>query len=285
MGDENCEDQASDVSLPPSVKESDDMSDSVSLPPDVAEDADDDAEATGSGACCKKGKCETKFRPGDMEAYQLELQGCSQQLRLKRVFDEVRAVFRSGGSDPSKVMSWAVKGQPVCRRFFEKVHGVGHGQLDKMVALARNGQVELPAPGPRLQRQSPALANVDTWFVGLYIHLAEPLAVPGSGEHVPATGETPTDQHVTVASDHPLATLSLNLRQKKGDADPHGNVYVPRRFLNFGSEAQLWQFYQEDEALSIRCPEVLSRRHGQSGKSFCPSKILAKVASVTFAPN
>ena len=85
MGDENCEDQASDVSLPPSVKESDDMSDSVSLPPDVAEDADDDAEATGSGACCKKGKCETKFRPGDMEAYQLELQGCSQQLRLKRV--------------------------------------------------------------------------------------------------------------------------------------------------------------------------------------------------------
>ena len=272
MGDENCEDQASDVSLPPSVKESDDMSDSVSLPPDVAEDADDDAEATGSGACCKKGKCETKFRPGDMEAYQLELQGCSQQLRLKRVFDEVRAVFRSGGSDPSKVMSWAVKGQPVCRRFFEKVHGVGHGQLDKMVALARNGQVELPAPGPRLQRQSPALANVDTWFVGLYIHLAEPLAVPGSGEHVPATGETPTDQHVTVASDHPLAALSLNLRQKKGDADPHGNVYVPQRFLNFGSEAQLWQFYQEDEAFEHQVSRSTFKKAWAKWQKFLPFK-------------
>ena len=33
MGDENCEDETSDVSLPPSVQESDDRSDNVSLTP------------------------------------------------------------------------------------------------------------------------------------------------------------------------------------------------------------------------------------------------------------
>lgn len=62
MGDENCEDQASDVSLPPSVKESDDMSDSVSLPPDVAEDADDDG---GHWEWCllQKGEVRNKISP------------------------------------------------------------------------------------------------------------------------------------------------------------------------------------------------------------------------------
>ena len=266
----------SDVSLPDSVHssnddcdlaaEADNASDAVSLPEDVLDDTPEDSDA-----CCKKGNCKAKFKQSDLDEYQLQFTDCGQELRLKKVFDKVRDVFKAGGSDPKKVMPWTVMKQPVCRRFFESVHGVGHGSLDKLVAYAKNGHMDLPGRAPRLQREAPASATVDTWFVTIYRDLAEPLALPGSGDIAEASSEDMV-QHEVIASDHPLAALSMNLRQSRGDPDPHGRVYAPKRYLNFGSEQQLFQFYQEDEDSGSQVSRSTFKKAWAKWQKFLPLK-------------
>lgn len=266
----------SDISLPDSVRSDDGPpdEDEWSLPPDVCED--DHAP----DACCKKGNCKSKFQESELQAYELQFANCSQELRLKKVYEQVREVFKAGGSDPKKLMPWSVLGQPVCRRFFEGLHGIGHGSLDKLVNLAKNGHVDVPTRGPRLKREAPALATVDTWFVSIYRDLAEPLALPGSGNLAESDGPDPgasskdSDmvEHEIVAADHPLAALSLNLRQSNADADPHGRVYVPKRYLNFGSEQQIWNFYQEDEDVAHQISRSTFRKAWEKWRRFLPLK-------------
>lgn len=268
------EEALSDISLPDSVAESechrsksDPDPDSISLPPDVNDV--DESLVHGSESCCKKGNCPQKFALEDLEAYKMEFQSCSQSQRLAKVFEKVKAIFQASGSDKEKNMAWAVLGQNVCRRFFESTHGIGHGALDKLVMNAKHGQLALPERGPRLARHAPQLASVDSWFQGLYLHLAEPLAIAGCEGRAVGIKEGESE-HEVVDSVHPLYSMSLGtIDFKKG---PHGEIYVPKRYLNFINSHQVWQFYQADEEVHQQVAKTTFKKSWDKWNKIMPLK-------------
>ena len=256
------DDEAGDsVSLPPSVAETDDEAlqqqqddeDDVSLPPEVVEDGFPE-----EAQCCKRRNCKSLFDRAVLETYQAEFSHCSQAVRLNKAYEKVRDVFKAGGSDTKKPMPWALLGKPVCRKFFETIHQVGHGTMDQMVLHCKNGHTSWPQQrGPRLQRDAPATDTVDVWFMTVYNDLAEPLAIPGSEGRLESAGpEEQLQQHEVVDGNDPLLSVSLNLRRHASPkTDPHGRVLIPKRYLNFADESALFNFYQIDEP----SPQQVSR--------------------------
>ena len=263
------EEALEEVSLPDSVAESESDPDAISLPSDVNDNDIDESVVHGSETCCKKGNCQQKFRPEDLEAYKMEFQSCSQSQRLAKVFEKVKAVFQASGADQDKTMAWAVLGERVCRRFFESAHGIGHGALDKLVMNAKNGQLALPERGPRLARHAPQLGSVDSWFQGLYLHLAEPLAIAGCEGRVVGVKEGESE-HEVVDSVHPLHSMSLGTTDfKKG---PHGEIFVPKMYLNFINAHQVWQFYQADEEVQKQVAKTTFTKSWGKWRQIMPLK-------------
>ena len=142
------------VSLPPSVDEGAavddqnedlDQSSEVSLPASVDED-------TVASTCCKKGQCPSKFSKEWLEAYKLKVQSMSLKDRHPHIYQLVKRCHDDTGENDSKKIIWKIEDKPVCRRFWEQVHGIGPGQLDNMVGFAKAGQSQLPSNAPRLGR-------------------------------------------------------------------------------------------------------------------------------------
>ena len=137
-------------------------------------------EDTGlASTCCKKGQCPTKFPKEWLAECKLKVQSLSLRDRHPHIYHLVRRCHDDTGENASKKIIWKIDDKPVCRRFWEQVHGIGPGQLDNMVGFAKAGQSQLPANGPRMGRATPTMDQLDVWFLHLYQELAEPLAIPG----------------------------------------------------------------------------------------------------------
>ena len=254
--------------LPPSVCEdgcdAELHSDDDSLPPSVNEE-----EPTIS--CCKRGNCRTKFEKDALVQYKMDLDRLSQGDRLQKVFEAVRNVARQSEEQGTTCFQWTFLGQAVCRKFWEATHGVGHGALDNMVILAKNGHSQLPPRAPRMGRATPASNTLDAWFLTLYRDLAEPLAVPGSGDAVVVEDDNDPRVQCEELTDinHPLYLNTIN-------ADQVGHrvrgLKVPKRYLNFDSFASLFQFYKQDEALDLQVSRSTFKKGWQSWQSFLPFK-------------
>lgn len=267
--------------------------DAVSLPPSVAEDAavDEDVDKSSevslpapvdedigvASACCKKGQCPSKFSKEWLEAYKLKVQSMSLKDRHPHIYHLVKRCHDDAGENASKRIIWKIEDKPVCRRFWEQVHGIGPGQLDHMVGYAKAGQSQLPSSAPRLGRATPAMNQLDVWFLRLYQELAEPLAIPGSGDDIipPEFDEAGNAigqcQHEVVKDvNHPLYALATNAsRQVHGQGK---DAKVPLRYLNFESVKELWNFYQVDEDMTQQASRDTFNKAWQSWKNFVPLK-------------
>ena len=266
------------VSLPPSVDEGAavddqnedlDQSSEVSLPASVDED-------TVASTCCKKGQCPSKFSKEWLEAYKLKVQSMSLKDRHPHIYQLVKRCHDDTGENASKKIIWKIEDKPVCRRFWEQVHGIGPGQLDNMVGFAKAGQSQLPSNAPRLGRATSAMNQLDVWFLRLYQELAEPLAIPGSEDIIPpeldeagnAIGQC---QHEVVKDvNHPLYALATNAsRHVHGQGK---DVKVPLRYLNFESVKELWHFYLVDEDIAKQASRDTFNRSWQTWKNYVPLK-------------
>ena len=215
------------MSLPPSVcEESDgrcavDNDDAVSLPPSVHDGMFEEA-------CCKRGKCQEKIAAEALQEYKLAFDNLSQSDRLARVYEAVRFVSKETTEKKASCFQWSILGQPVCRRFWEMVHTVGHGTLDNMVKLAKAGHPTLPPRGPRMERASPASTALDAWFLTVYRYLAEPLAIPGSGDMAIVEGPEAELAELTDVN-HPLFLATVvatwHARQRSHSVWPPGVLW------------------------------------------------------------
>ena len=249
-----------------------DESDGVSLPPSVEEDADD------GSFCCKRGGCPKKFDKEELEEYKLQFSRLALADRQQRIYQKVLDVYKAGGEKPDQKFPWQLLGKPVCRRFWEKVHGMGHAVLDKYVAFAKANHTHVPEHAPKMPKSTPASDTLDTWFVGLYQHLAEPLAIPGSEDRLvgPELLDNEGDellgvmQHEVVHDlNHPLLAFTVNAERR---AHGQGPVKVPKRYLNFESDTELWQFYQADEEMSVQVSRNTFMKGWKSWQNFMPLK-------------
>lgn len=260
----------SEEDLPPSVYEDDNgpelQSDDslMSLPPSVHEEEP-------AVTCCKRGLCSTKFEKDALAEYKMNFARLAQGDRLEKVFEVVRNVARQSKEQSATCFQWTILGQTVCRKFWEATHGVGHGALDNMVRLAKSGHSQLPLRPPRLGRATPASNTLDAWFLTLYKDLAEPLAVPGSGDSVVVedTPNFPMQCEELADINHPLFLDTIN-----SDRPSHQvrSLKVPKRYLNFDSVASLFQFYKQDEALDLQVSHSTFKKGWQSWRSFLPLK-------------
>ena len=278
MATENVGGSDGEMSLPPSVREEGSQASgggspaSVSLPASVCEDG-----VSAETACCKRGNCPKKFSEEELEQDKLELGKFSGFDRSQKIYQRVLEVFAAGGKNPKQPFPWQMFGKSVCRKFWEKAHGISPNSLDKYVAFAKAGHAVLPDHAPKLGRATPRGDTVDTWFIGLYQHLAEPLAIPGSEDAVigpelteDAKGEVKVQHEVTVDAGHALLAVSINANTTQSQGQ--GDVKVPLRYLNFESDAELYQFYQTDEELSLQVSKSTFFRVWQSWKKFLPFK-------------
>ena len=266
------------VSLPDSVvsekegnSDTEHGSDAPSLPPSVGNSLPDSPGQ--EELCCKRGHCKTKFQKDELEEYKMQFVNLTFSVKQQKIYEKVKEVFQSGGSDPKKPFPWKLLGQSVCRRFWEIVHAVGHGTLDKFVSLAKAGHTHVPESGPKLPRASPASDELDTWFLRLYQQLAEPLAVPGSGDSAVGPPQAPGDDGELTLTDvnHPLFAATVNAcRSAVGGRQ--GQIKVPRKYLQFQSEADLFQFYQTDAEQTKQVSKSTFHRAWGSWKAYLPLK-------------
>lgn len=279
MASEQCDGAEDHVSLPASVAS--DAESLPSLPPSVGAEESDLRESHGAPApaaaatCCKKGFCPQRFSPDEIANYKLQFQTCTPEEKRTKVFEEVKSLYKKASQAATKeesvCVAWQICDKPVCRRYWEQIHRVGHGALDKLLALAKQGNLTVPPRGPRLPRQAPAQDTADVWFLGLYKSLAEPLAIPGSQDQVvgPEIENEALLQPVVVNSTHPLHCLAVNT---SGLRNGRGEPAVPKRYLNFSSEADLWNFYQQDESIDQQVSKTSFNKAWQSWRSYMPLK-------------
>lgn len=277
----------------------DDDDDALSLPPSVTEgdveeaqvsqDADGGAsdeslppaveEQDPATMCCNK-NCSSKFTADWMAEYELQFQQLPLQDRHRKLYQLVRQGYEASMKDKegtgSTKISWNIEGIPVCRKFWEATHHIGHGAVDKLVAFAKAGQIELPSHAPRLGRSTPASDALDVWFIHLYQELAEPLAIPGSEDFIAPeldeNGHLTSEVQSEVVKDvnHPLYAVATNAqRYLRGQSK---EVKVPKRYLNFESLKELWQFYNMDEDMSKRVSRDTFDRGWKSWRNFMPFK-------------
>jgi hypothetical protein len=170
--------------LPPDVDESDD--DGQAMPKDSGQqDVPPPPEPThtrsssGKLLCgCKMG-CHSKFERKHIEALRSQHKGMADADRKKFYFQLVKAqVCDKDGHPMLGNMKWALEGVRVCRNFFEYAHGLGHGTVDKLLKLIREGALEPPEAALRMPgfRSGTQSQKADFWFFDLWQSLAEPLA-------------------------------------------------------------------------------------------------------------
>ena len=272
-----------EVSLPPSVGS--DLSapggsdGEVSLPPSVNGSDDPGPSSGAKGSSCCRNACLETWRE-KAEELQLKLQNQSFHERQALIFEEVKRVVKENSSSPSddaapaagtgrRYLKWSMFGASVCRIFCERhCFQCNPKSLDNMIKLARlarSGLVELPARGPRLQRESKTGDALDVWFLDVYLYLAEPLAVEGSEGSLPVTVAA-GEQHEIVHDDsHPLCSISVNLDGKK-------SAMIPKRYLNFATAEDFWRFYVVDVAKDQQCSRKTFFRGYERWKKFLPLK-------------
>ena len=257
-----------DASLPPSV----DSDDALSLPPSVGDSVDEVEEVW---QCCKKGLCKTKFDNKALDEYKMQFTTCTPAMKQAKVFEKVKLVWNEVGEDPKKTFPWSILGHNVRRRFWEKIHSISPGTLDTYMKYAKAGHTHLPEKGPRMPRSEPASNALDVWFLGLYQHLAEPLAVPGSGESVVGPASLDTEDTAALQDvNHPMFALVVNADKKAiaGRQNADMNIKVPRRYLNFTSELELFHFYKTDEEVQAQVSKTTFHRGWQKWSAFLPLK-------------
>lgn len=272
-----------DVSLPPSVASEEldghmpvvpDDEDAVSLPPSVHD--------MFAEECCKRGNCKEKIALEALQEYKLTFDNLTQSDRLAKVYEAVRLVAHETTKQKASCFQWSILGQSVCRRFWEMVHSVGHGTLDNMVKLAKAGHPSLPAKAPRMGRASPASTALDAWFLTVYRHLAEPLAIPGSGDMAIVEAGSEVELAELTDVNHPLFLATINAERKDHRVM---NLKVPKRFLNFESVVSLYHFYKQDEALDQQVSYKTFNLGWKSWQSFLPLKNAGQQSKCTICAN
>ena len=260
----------SDASLPDSVAEEDEPSlpESIGaedgpgdLPPDVEENA-------GKLSECCKAMCLTKFDGAKLQTHLANFDSEKLGDRRQKLYQEVRQIHDSSKVLGGHNMRWTILNQPVCRVFWEKAYGIGHGQVDKLLAFARAGHTHVPGAAPKQARSTPAQDTLDVWFLALYNQLAEPLAVPGSGDTVVGAVEEEGQHEIVEDATHPLYLASINAER----GGKQGPVKVPRRYLNFSSDHDLYLFYVQDEVLDKQCSKSTFTKGWRSWKNYLPLK-------------
>ena len=230
----------SDVSLPPSVH-SEVAGSEISLPPSVdsANAGPDEVVAKpASGVCSCKLQCASKFDAEVVSKQRVESTTDSNHKDL--VFEQVRALVKRTKDNGATRVSWYVGEQKVCRPFWEFYHGIGHGTVDNMLTLAKNGHVTLPSEEKARQpRAKTASHDVDAWLAGIYRGLAEPLAVEGSADRVDQLPALQLQHEIVDDQSHPLYTLALALN------NPQDNGFlIPKRFVSLKDVGSLWLVFE-----------------------------------------
>ena len=226
-----------DVSLPPSVaSEGVSAHSEVSLPPSCH--SSDPGEASSAGVCSCKLACTSRFEADAVAKHRVESTSSNHK---DVVFEQVRMLLAEMKEKKGSRMSWSIGGLKVCRPFWEHYHSVGHGSVDKMLALAKNGHVTLPPEKKARQpRAKTAAHDVDVWLLGIYRGLAEPLAVEGSADRVDQLPAEEVQHEVVDDQAHPLYSLSVALNpQDKG-------FLVPKRFVTLKDLGGLWNAYETE---------------------------------------
>ena len=149
-------------------------------------------------------------------------------------------------------IDWEIKGQRVCRPFWEYCHSVGHKQVDDLVKFAKLGHAALPEKGARMPKEKPRMDEADVWFLNLYTGLAEPTPVEDGGHrHVQELPATEQVHEVVQDVNHPLYAISVGVDNR--------GALVPKRFLNQENLASLWHVYDEQVRRATRVPGYLHK--------------------------
>ena len=262
----------SDTSLPPSVQ--DPNEEEPSLPESIHAGDGSDVElppAVEAGfakleECCK-GRCLAKFETTKLQTHLANFSTKQLIDRKQLLYQEVRQIYEASKTLGTNLRG-SILGESVCRVFWEKAYAVGHGQVDQLVALAKAGQTHVPQAAPKAGRNTPAQNVLDVWFLSLYNMLAEPLAVAGSGDTVVGAVDEEGQHEVTTDATHPLYLASVNAER----GHRQGPVKVPRRYLNFSSERDLYKFYVQDEVLQKQRSESTFKKGWRSWKNYLPLK-------------
>lgn len=241
------------VSLPDSVKTDDEKQSveersDVSLPESV-NSTNLETQGELSVACCSQ-KCARLFAPEDLETYKLQLQqGSDFQEIQARKFEKLKDVFKSNDEKrQQKGLVWSFQGKHCCRKFWEAMHSMSPGRVDKLLKLCRSGATTLPKAAPKAARTQPAKDRVGLWFLEVYQHLADPLATPGSEDRMPQASMDDNEMQVVaheIVDDiaHPLYSLSFNAGGTSKEQRLAG-----KRYVNFATVKEFFRFYQTDVA-------------------------------------
>jgi hypothetical protein len=178
---------------------------------------------------CYKNK---SFNSEELRASQLVL---TPRDHAQSVFETVTRHVVSDTGEVVQRTHWTVKGQRVCRPFFEWCVAVGHATLDRYCMLAREGAVVLPDAEklPRMPRVDVGQQAVkaDSWFLDVYRKLAEPQAISDNALLDEKGSEVLED------ASHPLWSTAINLP----GSDKRS---IPCQYLNPGTFEDLFLQYE-----------------------------------------
>ena len=237
-------DDGGGVDLPPEVASDDDGG--VALPPEVASDDDGGAlppevspglpPDVGGICSCKsslrKKRCPEQFEVAYIDNLRMKQLNLKEEERRKAAFLSVQhQVCDADGNMTLGNTKWTLEGKHVCRTFWEHAHALGHGTVDSMKTLIRNGALELPVQISRMPAATSRLQfqKADAWFLMVHQDLGEPLA-----EADPLLARQDENELLEDAG-HPLWALALNIGDQK---------YVPKHYLNPGCFEDIWVMYE-----------------------------------------
>lgn len=218
-------DTNSDIVLPPSLVNSDEE-----LPALV----DGDVELPPATDRCCKIDCMNSFDKGVVETQRASILGLAEKERADAAFQSVRMhVCDKDGLFLTGNIKWSFQGTRCCRPFWEWAHALGHGTVDKMRKLIRDGHTSVLVRAPRVPSATSGVQfrKADAWFFMLHQDLGEPLAISNSAM-------LDLDEYEVVDTpEHPLWAISTHV-------EASGSRYVPKRYLNPGCFEDLWLAYQ-----------------------------------------
>ena len=269
---------ADEISLPSDVQTEDAKSEaSVSLPSPVESNDDKDAAASASDAVCCRKRCMEVLREQALQWRVNMCRACQSKGGKKRIFEEIKRVFRENGGESSKSrqLSWTMFGQSVCRGFCQTHCFQSHpGTINKMIKLARTGHATLPERGPRLPREAKQSDALDVWFLDVYMHLAEPLAIDDCDV---LEADSRNDELVEDES-HPLYGISLNVEKGKGR-------HAPKKYVNFTKLLDFLSSTFMTHQKKAKCPARHFKEATSAGPSICLSRMLRKARRAIFVPD
>ena len=259
---------ADEISLPSDVQTEDAKSEaSVSLPSPVESNDDKDAAASASDAVCCRKRCVEVLREQALQWRVNNVQSLSVKERQEKIFEEIKRVFRENGGESSKSrqLSWTMFGQSVCRGFCQTHCFQSHpGTIDKMIKLVRTGHATLPERAPRLPREAKQSDALDVWFLDVYMHLAEPLAIDDC-----EVLEADSRNELVEDESHPLYGISLNVERGKGRN-------APKKYVNFTKLLDFFEFYVHDTPKEGQVSRSTFQRSYKRWSKYLPFKDVAE---------